>query len=126
LPNGIQLPRSPFGTLIVSGFSAFGCGLCFTCPDALVGRGFRFVFWGFSGVIRNIPTGPFKVERAMGNKLVQFARTMSAFGQGLFGKFLNDLFNFTAIIALVLVHRHILDFLLILSGSNVRPSKNLA
>ena len=105
-----QSLTSSFGPLIIRDFGVFGCGRCLTRPGALVGRWIRSVVRGFTGVISNIPTGPFEVKRTMGNKLVQFTRTIFAFGQGLVGKFLNDLFNFAALTALILIDRHFFQF----------------
>jgi hypothetical protein len=53
----------------------------------------------------------------MRNKLGQFSRAILALGQGLIGKFLNSLLDFSALTALILVDRHFFDFLLILAGS---------
>jgi hypothetical protein len=106
----------PCAILIVTVFCTCCRGLGFAFPGTAISRGVRFAFLGFPGVIGYIPSGSFEVERTMGNELVKFARTMSAFGQRFVRKLLNDFFDLAALMALILVDRHSLKFLLVLTG----------
>ena len=115
-----------FGRLFITAFG-IACGRFFlTLPGCVAVRRFRLVFWGFPGVVGHIPSSSFEVERAMGNKLVKFARTMLASGKRFIRKLLNDFFNPAALIALVFVDRHIRDSLLGFIDSNDTPIKKLA
>ena len=106
---------APPGLIIVF-FRACCRGLGFAFSRAVGSRGLGFAFLRFPSVIGHIPSCSFEVERTMGDELMKFARTMSAFGQRFVRKLLNDFFDLAALMALVLIDRHRLNFLLVLTG----------